>query len=165
MGKHSKYRTEDYCVADAVSGGFSELEELASECREMFDNASEGLQQTQRLQTFDETASTLEGLCEPDVPEYVGELRFQVRQEIPNRPRRGLSRATRRDNAVALLQGAMEAIQERIEKWEANRDEEGATEAQQSENQDYIDEAQSLVDELESAIGDAEGTEFPGMYG
>lgn len=165
MGKHSKFKTEDYCIADAVSGGFSELEELASECREMFDNASEGLQQTQRLQTFDETASTLEGLSEPNVPEYVGELRFQVRLEIPNRPRRGLSRATRCANAVALLQGALEAVQERISQWESDRDEEGASEVQVAENQEHIDEAQELANELESAISNAEGAEFPGMYG
>lgn len=150
MGKHSKFKTEDYCVADAVSGGYSELEELASECREMFDNASEGLQQTQRLQTFEQTADTLEGLSEPDVPECVGELRFQVRLEIPNRPRRGLSRATRCANATALLQGALDAMQAWLE--------------ENSEHDDASD-VEDQCNGIENDISEAEGAEFPGMYG
>src|SRR5262249_46850641 len=43
--------SEDIILCDAVDNAFSELEELASECREVVDNAPESLNQTPRIQS------------------------------------------------------------------------------------------------------------------
>jgi hypothetical protein len=123
------------------------LEELASECREIVDNASEGLAQTQRIQTLEQTASSLENLSEPSVPEKFVEI--QVKYDWATKSR-GVSRAVRCSNAVSALQAVVGACEERLEN--------------KSENGD-LEEIETLRDECQGAIDEAEGCEFPGMYG
>lgn len=173
--KKSRFLTSDYCVADAVSEAISEIQSLAEECREIVDNAGDGgLSQTQRIQTFDQTAGDLESCDELDVPDCVSELRFQA--SLEKTPKRGLSRARRCSNAVSLLQGALEAVQAFISEKEDEQsaketapDEKEPSEEAQDDSEDnlqeQIDEAQAFADELENIISYAEGAEFPGMFG
>ena len=164
------------CVCDA----FSELESLGSEAREIVDNASENLAQTQRIQTFDETASTLENFSEPDVPGSVGDLPVSY-TETQNK--RGVSRANRCGNAVAMLEGAKSAcenwigeqreiidkLQERddmeTEELEGLDDVEGANDRTVDDIESEISEVEQLISDIEDAVSEAEGCEFPGMYG
>jgi len=128
-------------LADAVAGAFGELQELADECREVVDNAPEGLNATPRIETLDETASTLEGLDAPDIPAELAEIKITLPKQ--RKPR---SRRDRRDNALGTLTVCIEAL-DAVE-----------------ENDPRRKEAADLRDELESASSEAEQCEFPGMY-
>lgn len=151
MSKSYKMSTCTGTVS-SVCDAYSALEELGSECREVADNASEGLSQTQRIQTFDETAGVLENLSEPDVPECVQDLAINYSEEVPRSKRRAPSRAVRCANAASVLTAAAEALEEWLDD-EAN-----------AEHEDR-DEVESLRDQLQNDAGEVEGCEFPGMYG
>lgn len=150
MGSYKNRSTES--TVSAISDACSALEELGGECREIVDNASDGLKETSRIQTFDETAGTLESISEPDVPECIAELPITYSEQVSTRKGRGESRAVRCQNAVSVLQAAVEAAQEWLDD-EAN-----------AEHNDR-DDVDTFVNEVESIISDAESCEFPGMYG
>ena len=133
----------------AIEDAYSQLEELQSECQEIVDNASEGLSQTQRIQTFEETADAL-GAADsvPDVPADVADI--TVRYTEDRRKSKSHSRATRCAEACELLHAATDTLSEWLDT---------------CEDDELKDECQSLIDELEEMLGNAEGCEFPGMYG
>ena len=137
-------------TVECISDAFSDLCELASECREIVDNAPEGLSESERIQTFSATADTLESLDEPSVPECVSDLEIKWSEEEPRDRRSGLSRRARRDNAVSLLGGARDACQGWLD-----------------ENQTHGDfsEVEQFLQDIENACDEAEGCEFPGMFG
>jgi predicted house-cleaning noncanonical NTP pyrophosphatase (MazG superfamily) len=136
-------------VLGLIEGAYSELEALRDEVQEIVDNASEGLSQTQRIQTFEETASALDFVDSvPDVPEAVQD--FVVEYTEDKRKSKSTSRATRCAEAVNLLQCVIEVLTE-------------FSEAKQ--DSELCDEIEQLLSELEDAVGYAEGAEFPGMYG
>src|SRR5688572_32476916 len=83
-------------VADAIS----ELTALGEECREVCDGMSENLHNGQRYQDLDASASALESLSEPDVGKEIADIEVKWTEG----KRRHMSRALRRDNAVACLQ-------------------------------------------------------------
>ena len=139
-------------TVSSVEDAYSALEELGGECREIVDNAEGGLAETQRIQTFDGTAGTLENLSAPDIPECVQELAISYSEAVPTRKRMATSRARRCENAVAVLTAAVAALEEWLDD-EANAE------------HDDRDEVESLKDQLESDAGEAEGCEFPGMFG
>lgn len=152
-----KFSNVKYSVADAISYAYGELSSLAEEARDIYDNASEGLQQTQRIQTFEETADTLENLDEPSVPDgFEGEVSFG--EEAPRRKNRGLSRSSRCGNAISAMGALVSLCEERI--------------AELDEKEDLSDDEETLKtdleelrDQLENDKSEAEGCEFPGMYG
>lgn len=146
-----KYETMTGTVS-SVEDAYSALEELGGECREIVDNAPEGLNQTDRIQTFEESASTLEYLSTPDVPECVRDLAISYSYATPRRKRQSTSRAVRRDNELAVVQAAVAALEEWLED-EANAE------------HDDRDEVETFKDQLESDASDIEGCEFPGMFG
>lgn len=156
MGSY-KNRSTDSTVS-AISDAISDLTSLGDECREIVDNASENLQQTSRIQTFDETAGTLEGISEPDVPECVAELPITYSEQISTRKGRGESRAVRCQNSLAVIQAAREAVDE----WINTRTEELGDKVDDDED---VQAAVEFVGELENLESDIEGCEFPGMYG
>jgi hypothetical protein len=132
-------------VAAAIGDAFEAVSDLANECRDIVDNASasEGLQQTQRIQTFEMAADQLEELEPPDVPAMLGEM--MVKYSIPKR--RYLSRQSRASDAMTLLEACAEALDQIAE-----------------DNENHI-AAEELSSELKNAIGAIESCEFPGMYG
>lgn len=141
-------------LAAVLGDALSEIVSLAEECREIVDNASEGLSQTQRIQTLDETASVLEGLSEPDVPEGV---EIDVTYE-PFRPRRRpYSRAARCGQACYMLGQCIDALEQLIENKKHAEGGDG--------KDDEILSVENLKDEIESVKSDAESVDFPGMYG
>ena len=143
-------KTENMQIADAVSYAYGIIEELASECREVVDNASgTSRENTQRIQTLDETASTLENQQEPEVIDTERRVTFQVHPD----KRRGLSRQKRLDNAISAIEAILADI-------DVRREQIGDTDLE-----DERDALDSLRDELDNTLGEIQGVEFPGMYG
>lgn len=144
-------------TVSSIEDAFSALEDLGSECRELVDNVEgTGLRETQRIQTFDETASTLEGLSAPDVPECIAEVTISYHDSVPARKGRSPSRATRCQNAIAVLQAAADAAQQWLEDTEA---------APEDTDEEKRSDVEDFIQSLEEAVGEAEGCEFPGLHG
>jgi hypothetical protein len=148
-----KYRFENR-VLDLVTGitsAIADLRDLGEECRSIVDNASEGLSQSQRIQTLDETASALENLDEIDVPSYLDAVKIVYQEMSPYNKRRPQSRATRCANACAILSSCVEKLSEG-EDWYYH-------------DADKLSTVEDLGRECQEAIDSSEGLDFPGMYG
>jgi len=145
-----KFKAIECTVAEAVSNGFSELQALAEEIREIVDNAEGGLAQTQRIQTLSDTADTLEQLSEPTIEGNIAEIKVTYLESQP-RGKRGLSRRARCENAISALDAVIAALQEKADEL--------------PDESDAKEELEGLVNELEDAKGNAEGCEFPGKFG
>lgn len=128
-------------IEDAISEAYGELESLGAEMREVYDNAPDNLKGTEVNQAREAAAETLEGLSEPDVPTSLQDLMISWIE--PKMPRKGFSRRARRDNACAILESVIEVLEEKEDD----------------------DDAETLRGEVEELKDEADGVEFPGMYG
>lgn len=139
----------DVPLADAVSTGISELQELGEEMRSWADNMESGnLGHTDKFYAVSEAAEQLEYIDEPDVPEdWIGELTVTFSTGYK---KRGTPRWLRRDNATAPLQAAKDALEEWLE---------------ENSDNDQVGDIEELRDALEEAVSNAEAVEFPGMFG
>lgn len=179
MAKRGKLVNHEGIVGD-IGSAYTDVQELRDEVREVVENAGENLSQTQRIQTLSETADTLDGSAddEPTVPEGLENLKISY-STFHAYGRKGDSRATRMMNAVALMDGVIDALNEFIEDADAPIDNlvpeglDGAfmaiSEEQLAESDKRAEalknEAETLRDEIENAKGEFEGVEFRGMYG
>ena len=171
-------------IDSAISDFYSELEELAGECREVVDGAEGGRAETQRIQTLGDTADTLEQVSTPDEPDYpkeVAEIKVEFYHQVPRSKRQQCSRAVRRDNASAGASAAINELREWCDTQEEALDEgrkndegnpEDASEGaialvtrMREEREALIQEIRDYCDEVEAHISEAEGAEFPGMMG
>lgn len=134
-------------VSAAVSDAFAQIEELREELQNWYDNMPEGPKNGDKGSMLDEAISTLGSNSEPEIPEYVGEMRVEY---IPGGKRKK-SRADRRDEAVTMLTAAAARAEDVAE------DEE--------EDEDVQEEARNFAEELRDAISEWEAVEFPGMMG
>jgi hypothetical protein len=131
-------------LEQAVADAFSDLSELGSECRDVVDNTPESLAQTDRIMTLNETADTLSSMEEqPDVPPELAGLPVKYLPLTKSRP----SRQDRCDTALGIIVACIEAL------------------ATVAESDPRHQAAVDLSDDLEGAQADAEGCNFPGMYG
>jgi hypothetical protein len=132
-------------VAESVSIAFGELQSLAEEAREIVDNASDGLRETQRIQSFEATADALEQYSseEPDVEDAIGNLPVTYANWENSRKGRGLSRADRCAFACSVLGAIIDVL----------------------EMNDSVDGVAELRDAIEETMTECEYCEFPGMYG
>lgn len=162
----------EHCVADAISIGMSGIEELRDELQEWYDNLPDSLQNGVKgdtLQCSIDALSNVDSLsvptcvesctdpADPATAQYIGGLRFKLL--VPAPTKRRLSRRERRDEATALLQGALDAMRDAVE----DRPElHGTEEDQYAKTWEEITE---FCDELGSYMEEFEGAEFPGMYG
>jgi hypothetical protein len=137
--KGKKSKVEETELARAVNDAFAKLTELAEECREVVDNAPDGLSQTQRIQTLDETANALENLEEPSVADELAGIKVS----FPTYKTR--SRADRRDASVGIIEACVNALA-------------------LDESDPRFQAASDLRNELENAVSEAECCEFPGMF-
>jgi uncharacterized protein YukE len=164
-------------VVDDIESAFSDLVELRDEVQEIVDGASgSNLENTQRIQTFQETADALsEADSPPTVPDGLGDIAISYGIAVNKNKRRGPSRAARRDNAVAVLQGVMDALADFIDECDkpleevagAAIDEFSDEQAIESNNraEELKQEAEAFQDEVQTAIDNFEAAEFPGMFG
>lgn len=156
---HKKYTTT---ARQLVEDAYSEIESLASEARECADNMEAGnLGQTQRCQTFAETADTLEGISAPDVPDAFDEVEVVRLPTLSD----STSRAHRLSEAVSDLQLACDEV----ESWLEDNKQSGAdaTDEEEEKEDDEVDadEVEAAIQEIRDHADEAEGVEFPGMYG
>jgi DNA repair exonuclease SbcCD ATPase subunit len=172
-------------VGEFMANGWEEIVALGEEFREICDNTSENLQQTDLYGRRDETASAVESLSEPSCSSSVLEELDAVTTIDLGKTYRGRqtqSRACRANNASAQIRAAADAVREwlneneelpeadtndpasmkaRIEKLEE-------LEAASIDPDDYEqarNEAESLADELESLADEIDGMDWPGMFG
>lgn len=139
-------------VLGCIEAGYSDLAELYNECQEIVDNAPEGLSETGRIQTLGETADALSSAdSQPDVPEFLQDVVVTYTED--QRKSKSHSRASRCGDACMYLSTAIEGI----EAWVAFHPDDASG--------DKRDEAEELVSELQELLDNAEGCEFPGMYG
>jgi ParB-like nuclease domain len=139
--RKSKVVEETTTFAEAIMTAFGEFAELASECREVVDNAPSGISETQRIQTLDETANALEDLEAPEIPDELAKIKVSFSTH------RARSRADRRDAALDIIRACGTALEDLDEKHPSHA------------------ETCRLKEELENAASGAECCEFPGMYG
>jgi len=156
---HKKYTTT---ARQLVEDAYSEIESLASEARECADNMEAGnLGQTQRCQTFAETADTLEGISAPDVPDAFDEVEVVRLPTLSD----STSRAHRLSEAVSDLQLACDEV----ESWLEDNKQSGAdaTDEEEEKEADEVDAdaVEAAIEEIRGHADEAEGVEFPGMYG
>jgi hypothetical protein len=147
-----KYLAREMSMSEAVSEAMSELQTLAEEMREAFDNTPESLQGGGVGEARGEAADNLENLSEPDVPTSLEAIKvaWSVRELSPSKLRKQ-SRSDRRNDALETL-SAVTAKLEEIKDDEASSEE-------------LAGDAETLRDEIENLMSDAENVEFPGMYG
>ena len=134
-----KFVEHEMTFGQTIENAFDELSELAEECREIADNASEGLQQTQRIQTFEAAADDVKNLEAPTVPDALEKL--TIKYFLPKR--RYLSRQSRAGDAITMLKACIAALGDKVNDTDA----------------------QALNCELQNAADVASSCEFPGMYG
>jgi hypothetical protein len=182
VAKRKKRPAYKHVICDgtcsSVSDAYSALEELGSECREIVDNAPEGLNQTQRITTFEETADALEGVSEPDVPSCISDLHINYSEAVPNNKRASTSRSVRCSNAAAVFSAAADASNEQLEKdrvlWAARKvwdDLDVDMQAEQTEpdspmiDEDDEGDVEQFANDCEEIASTVESLEFPGMFG
>jgi len=127
-------------LGDIYRDEFAELTTLGEEMREAYDNTPESLQSSGVGEARGAAADTLEGLTEDEVPEAISTLEVDYPFDTKKKP----SRSDRRDNAVAALSAIVDRLQEDEKVSETHAD---------------------FLQGLEELISEAEGVEFPGMYG
>jgi hypothetical protein len=137
-----KVEASETTLGAAVDDAYGRFQELSEECREVVDNAPPGLDQTERIQTLDQTASTLEELASPEVAPELAGIKITV-----SKPYRVRSRSDQRDGATSLLDAAMQALN-------------GI-----GEDDPRHQAASALCAELNDALDQAEACEFPGCRG
>jgi hypothetical protein len=159
--------TVDSLIADA----FSEIEELANEMREAFDNTPESLQGSGAGEQRGEAADALESLHgdQPDVPDICTEI------QVYFLPSKDTSSRSKRASAVQdMLSSAAGEIRSYIENYEEDEGEEkdqkkgeekGQKEGEEKKDAPDMDELESLADKLEEIGEEVANVTFPGMYG
>lgn len=151
---------------NAYEDGKSELESLGEEMREWADNLEAGnLGHTEKYEQVNSAADEIENAVSnlpeaPDWLEEIGEVEFS--QSVSRRKGRAPSRAVRRDNAVASLRAAFEAVSAKASELGEKDDDPESEEG--SETKERIQEMEEFASEIESACDEADGAEFPGMY-
>lgn len=166
MGRSIKSKEFGGTIAD-ISDAINGLVELGNEIREVVDNATEAGKATNRIQTLEATADVLENFSEPDVPECLNSTSIKWNEFQPRSKRAGLSRSNRCANFVAVLQSAKDAAEDAQSGFETDVAVavEQKDETDEAEHREKVDACQSFMDELDNIISEAEGCEFPGMYG
>jgi hypothetical protein len=148
MSRRVKINRRKASVVDVVSTAFEMITELAEEIREVYDNAPESLQNGPRLTTLNDSADILENVNEPDVPDELADIEVEYGEWSARR----MSRATRRDYAVQLMDDVIQTLQARLD-------------SDEPADSEILDGAQELIDGLDEVKGDIDCAEFPGMYG
>lgn len=169
-----RYEPRKTTVEDAISGALSLLrEELGAEMREWHDKIPESLHSSDKSETINSTAETLEGLEDPDLddlPEEVLKLECTYQESIKQKGKqKHPSRAARRDTGTSMLGAAADALRAWADEKESELEQAaagGAVEQEEGEKQeDVIEQVRELADKLEEMRDEADGADFPGMFG
>jgi len=149
-------------IEDMVNNARGTVEELASELREWHDNLPESLQNGDKGSTLEDSASTLENLDIPELPDWATDTDHTNAITTVFFPSLEWdSRAARASGASEELRAAAERLREEAEKLEKP---EGCDVEENKKRAERGDELSNLADEYESAADEISGVEFPGMY-
>lgn len=153
-------------VEALISDAFSEIESLAEEMREAFENTPESLQGSGAGEARGEAADNLESLHsdQPDIPDICTEI------EVYFLPAKDTSSRAKRASAVQdMLSSAAGEIRSFIENYEEDEEEgkevKEGEEGEEKKDAPDMDELESLADKLEEIGEEVGGITFPGMYG
>ncbi len=175
--KFEKTKQVNSDLASVVSDCFQQITDLGDEFREIYDNAPENLQQNDVNQTRDTTASAVEGLSEPDVPDGLGGIDVSYTEDNGKvyRGRQNQSRACRASNAAAGFRACSDALSQWLEDNPELDDDITADEKKTfleahggydaDDYQQLRDEAETLQGECDEIADEIEGMEWPGMFG
>jgi hypothetical protein len=156
MVRRVKMIEHEYTIEGALADAMAEIQSLAEEMRDAYDNTPESLQNGGVGEARGEAADTLENINEPDVPAVLAGDRFKFKFStvaLSPSAMRKRGRSSRRSDAVETLQQLnqfLETLEENKEIFTFKEEQEVASE---------------LRDEVQTVIDEAEGVEFPGMYG
>lgn len=169
-------------LEDIVSAAQSEVESLAGELRDWHDNLPEGINSSDKAAEIDETASTLENITFPDLPDSLSTIKVLhlPALEQDSRPKRGAEVVSMLDDAIAALNSKVEDLRQAVD--DANKPEGDASEASdalgnpmldsppanpgkedEADPQEMIGEIESLVSDLEDVKGELENVTYPSM--
>lgn len=145
-------RTSD--IESAISDGYDEIGELADEMESWKDGLEEKLSHTSKYEQVSEAFDTLNDNRDmPDVDaDLFGESDTKVSygETVNKSKRRGVSRSTRLDNAVAKLSAAVDGIETII-----NSLDEGEDAEPEEDRTDLEQQKTDLEDALANATGEA----------
>lgn len=100
-------------VADAISEGFSAIQELRDEMAEQEGNMSgTPAEHTPKYETVQNAQQELDAVAdnEPEIPASCGDIECSYSIAVPRRSGKGTGRSYRLSNATAALQAAQEAL-------------------------------------------------------
>lgn len=144
-------------AADLMSEAYGEIQSLAEEMREWYDNAGDNLQQGDKFQTISDSADALENISEQDsVTLMTEEVEVYYLPSL-----KVTSRADRASEAAAQLHAVSEALIEFCDEHDEKAD-------PKNEKKDVAyayQELRDIADQCEEDAGTVENVEFPGMYG
>ena len=141
--KREKYTTT---IGELISDAYSEVESLAGEVRDWYDNLPESFQSGDKGDRLSEAADALENISDStDLPQPVSDYKVVYYPSLDSS-----SRADRASDAAAMLRAAVEGIDDYIE--------------DQGEKFKDDDGLEGTKGELENHADEIEGVEFPGMF-
>lgn len=137
-------------LEDLVSTAQSEVESLAGELRDWHDNLPEGINSSDKAAEIDETASTLENITFPDLPDSVTTTKVLhlPALELDSRPKRSAEVVSMLEDAIAALNSKADDLRQTPE---------------DADPQEMIAEIESLVSDLEDIKGELENVTYPSM--
>jgi hypothetical protein len=142
-------------LANVIADAVGDLEGLRDEAQEIVDNAQgTNFESTSRIATLEDTASNLDSIAVPDVPDYLASLPVHYTQD--QRKSRPTGRATRCNDASYRLVCCVEVLQAWVDAPDIE-EKDGKAQA--------TDEAQSIIEEVQEIIDAADNCEWPGMFG
>lgn len=139
-------KVETGTIEGFIDDAYSAIEELKGELEEWKGNLPENLQNGQKGDELDEAMNNLSNSdYKPDVPESVANRPVSASVMLPKKSwgRTYMSKADRRDNALALMDACIQDLQ----------------------NVEGDDEAHSLMDTLQEHRDEFEQCEFPRAFG
>jgi len=137
----NKFEEKEMELSQVVDQACTALSELADEMQEAFDNTPENLQTSSLGEAREAAADQLSSIDRPSVHESLEATKVKVHIPVrtPSQEKK-LSRSDRRDDAISMLQSAVDVLKD-------------------MESYHGVD---SLLEELDQVISEAEAVEFPG---
>lgn len=142
--KNQRYKIS---VENLIQDAYSEIESLAEEMREWFDNLPENLQGADKGCQIEEAADVLEGIDQISYP-----VDFEI-ETVFYDSLNCSSRSDRCSESASKLRHAADSIRDYL-----------VDEDNEVSEKDR-DDLESFADEIENQADEMEGVEFPGMYG
>lgn len=166
-----KTETQRASVLSAIESFYSVVEELAGECQDGFDSATEGAQNSDRGQDLEATISELESIGElPELPAAadarilgdLGEVEYSVRV-YGGKYRGQEARHVRAENACSAAEAGLGKIEEWIEELEEAH--EGSRDEEDQSIDGLSSDLQQWVDEVRDHVGAVQAIEAWTMRG